>query len=69
LFFGDADFTNFNAADLTRVVLLLLAVLRFGFATVASGFAVVALRLTVRFFAVVLRLVVDFLRVAILLMI
>jgi hypothetical protein len=61
LFLAVADFTNFNAADLTRLVVAdvpFLAGLRFG----------VALRFTaVRFFAVVLRLAdcfaVDFLRV------
>jgi hypothetical protein len=66
LFFDDADFTNFNAADLTRLVLddfLLTAVL---LPVVVCAFAV--------FFAVVLRfavrLVVVFLRLetAILLM-
>jgi hypothetical protein len=50
LFFGDADFTNFNAADLMRLVgddLLLFEDLRF---TVVCFFAVVPL------FVVVLRL-------------
>ena len=76
LFFGDADFTNFKAADLMRFVLddFLFAGLRFAVVLFTDGselttggfcfadfFAVVFLRLTVRFFVVVLRVVAAFL--------